>query len=160
MRSAISRRLPPWLYRFANQIRTFYWFVARPTRFGVKVLVTNGNRVLLVKHSYEELWNLPGGGFRPRGESAEEAGRREARQEIGLSLGSLELLGNYESDREYKRDTVYCLHSESAYEPRKTSGEISEWSWFEQDNIPEDASTAVRKAVALWSDRRHLQKPP
>ena len=68
---------------------------ARPSVFGAATVIVRGDRVLLVHHTYGELnWEIPGGGADP-GESAEEAARREALEETGVTLAGMRLTGVY-----------------------------------------------------------------
>lgn len=62
---------------------------------GVGVVVLRGDRVLLILRGRDPgrgRWALPGGAQRA-GETVEEAGRRELREEAGLEVGALAFVG-------------------------------------------------------------------
>jgi hypothetical protein len=47
-------------YRVAYRVLQAFWFVARPSKQGVKCLVTCHDRVLLVRHTYgNRSWDVP-----------------------------------------------------------------------------------------------------
>ncbi|MEV7598591.1 NUDIX hydrolase [Kitasatospora sp. NPDC089797] len=59
---------------------------------GCSVLLTDrGGKVLLLKASYRDQWQFPGGGMDP-GEDPAECAARELREETGLTAGELRLL--------------------------------------------------------------------
>ena len=69
---------------------------------GVGVVVLRGDEVLLVRRGREPghgRWALPGGAQR-LGETVEQAGRRELREETGLEVGALHLAGYVDSVHE------------------------------------------------------------
>lgn len=69
--------------------------VPAKTRIGVGVIVTDAEgRVLLEQRSDCGLWGLPGGRVEP-GETIDETARREVREETGLEIGALFLVGVY-----------------------------------------------------------------
>ena len=76
------RLLPRVLYNI-NRLR---YRVIRPVTVGVRLILEKGQAVLLVKHTYQYDWYLPGGGVK-RGETLEGAARREAAEELGAELG-------------------------------------------------------------------------
>ena len=59
-----------------------------PTAFGVAAIVRDSEgKILLVRHSYNPGWHLPGGGV-GRGEPPDHAVMRELKEEVGLIGGS------------------------------------------------------------------------
>ena len=60
------------------------------------VVDENGRVLLLERSDGEELWGFPGGAMEP-GESAAEAVKREVREEIGLDVEPVGLIGVYSS---------------------------------------------------------------
>ena len=65
----------------------------RRMTLGTRVMVIDGDSVLLIRHTYVPGWSFPGGGVEP-GESAEESAVREVREETGYQpLGPMKLFG-------------------------------------------------------------------
>lgn len=58
------------------------------------LIVDSEGRLLLQKRAATRAWHVPGG-FLELGEKLEDAARREALEETGLSLGALTLVGAY-----------------------------------------------------------------
>jgi 8-oxo-dGTP pyrophosphatase MutT (NUDIX family) len=79
--------LHPSLFRLLRAAQpVFLWLRAlrAPVAFGASAIVEDKEgRVILVRHSYQPGWHLPGGGVN-RGEPPAEAILRELREEIGL----------------------------------------------------------------------------
>lgn len=134
--------------------RRLYWRTLKPKRAGVKCMVVWQDQVLLIKNSYgSRLWNLPGGGVRKR-EALEEAAKRELREEVGINSPKLRLLGEYTSDLEGKKDTVYCYICNPENRPKlKLSREIEIAKWFKKDNLPKGISLSVCKTLEMLSLR-------
>ena len=135
------------LYYFLNSLRRLYWFIFRPHTQGVKCLIENDDKYLLVKTSYSgDYWTLPGGGCDYK-EAPEQAIKREVVEELGIILTDVVLLGSYESTVEYKRDTVYLFYGKSQEKNFKTNAEIAEASWFPKDMLPQDQSRALKESL-------------
>lgn len=77
---------------------------------GLGIVVLRPGGVLLVRRGAppaEGLWSLPGGA-QELGETAEEGARRELREETGLEVGPLELVGYVDSiHRDVAGQVVY-----------------------------------------------------
>ena len=129
------KTLPRLLYKI-NKLR---WYVTRPTTVGVRLILVRDGAVLLVKHTYQRDWYLPGGGVR-RGETLEEAARREAEEELGADMGHLHLHGVYSSFYEYKSDHVVVFSCDDFRLTGETDREIESFHFFELDHLPEGVS--------------------
>jgi 8-oxo-dGTP diphosphatase len=77
-------------YRLGFTLLRGWWWLRRPTLYGVSVLVGDGERILVVRHSYQPGLGLPGGGL-ARGETPAAAARRELGEETGIWLAEGEL---------------------------------------------------------------------
>lgn len=58
---------------------------------GMIYFVERGDELLLVRHSYQDKWALPGG-WLERNESFEESARRELKEELGIAIEDFEVL--------------------------------------------------------------------
>jgi ADP-ribose pyrophosphatase YjhB (NUDIX family) len=137
--------------QLAHLARRAWWRLRRPKTRGARVIVTRGDgQICLVRHSYGEGWYLPGGGLR-RWEGPDDGLRREAREELGVELGDLALLGTYEARAEGKRDTVWVFAARAGGPGGAVSTEIDEVGWFLPDCLPEGVSPATRRRIAEWA---------
>ena len=109
------------------------------TADGLVVLVTMDGRQ----------WTFPGGSI-ARGETPEEAVRREVLEEVGLRPQQLQHLGAFEWTIDYKRDHV-AVFAGTAPDRRVTIdiAEILEAGWFQPSRLPPLAPAAAR-ILAMW----------
>ena len=125
-----------------------YCFIFRPIRIGVRVMMLQDEKIWLVRQTYMPGWFMPGGGIK-KGETLEEAARREALEETGAELGELTLMGAYSNFTEWKSDhniVFICTDFEIKCKP---DSEIAELKTFALDELPDD----------LWpGHRRRLQE--
>jgi ADP-ribose pyrophosphatase YjhB (NUDIX family) len=130
-----------------HRLRRLYWRVLRPTTLGARCVVVRGDEVLLVRHTYERWWYLPGGGVR-RGESFAAAARREVREETGLAVNGVRPLGAYLSRNEGKVDHIVVFVAEApGGEPRADPAEVLDVRFFRLDALPDDTSPATRRRL-------------
>jgi len=96
-------------------------------------------------------WTFPGGKI-ARSEKPVEAARREALEEVGIELPHLQYIGSYKSNRDHKRDTVYCYTSTVSTPDHKIDGvEVEEARWFAPAEIPANHGTSVDRVLFMLS---------
>lgn len=132
-------------YRLAHRCLRMYWLLFRPHVSGVKCVLTHGEDVLLVRHTYgPRSWDLPGGTPR-RGEPPEIAATREMHEELGVTVDAWRFLGRLEVDIYHKRDTLHCFQAEmSTPEVVLDLGELSTAEWFPAGALPNDLGRYTR----------------
>ena len=135
------RRLKPLVYKYGYEILRVYWFLFRPKTSGVRCVVLNKDKILLVRHTYgSHLWTTVGGGIKAN-EDLEQAVRREAREEVGLELVVVKKVCEVQYAEEYKKDTVHVFLSDTLNtELQPDQAEIAEAKWFPLKKLPEDVS--------------------
>jgi len=137
------------LRRLGYRALRTWWKIRRPLTVGVRALLLHEGRVLLVRHTYQEAWYLPGGGVK-RGEMLKDAVRREAAEEVGATLGALSLLGVYTNLFEGKSDHVAVFVCDDFRLSGETDGEIERFAFFGLDALPPGASPGTRRRVSEY----------
>jgi ADP-ribose pyrophosphatase YjhB (NUDIX family) len=138
------------LIQFIYPLLRLYWFLVRPKTFGVQCVIQHRDAILLVRNTYgRKQWTFPGGSI-ARGETADDAIRREVREEVGLRLQHLQRLGAFAATIDYKQDHVAVFAGVSP-DRRVTidRAEILEARWFQPQDLPPLAPAAAR-ILAMW----------
>ena len=127
---------------------------------GAAVLVLdNENRLLMMKRTDIGCWGIPGGSMEP-GEVAENAGRRETREECNLDVGEMSLFGVFSGPELYYKypngDEVYNVTivyiSEDWHGEIKLNDEHIEWNWFAANEIPKNISPPIRLIIEQYKN--------
>lgn len=137
--------------RLAWRARNAWHRVARPLTMGVRAIIVDGERVLLIRHSYVGGWHLPGGGV-GKGETLVEAMKREVREEVGLAVESAaQPLGMYARFRSGASDHVAVFVAQGwSGTPRADGFEIVDLAFFPLDRLPEDTTAATLRRLAEY----------
>jgi len=130
-------------------------------RPGVAAVIFAEGRVLLQRRDDTGRWGLPGGGVEP-GESVRQALIREVREETGLEVEPLRLIGVY-SDPLHHQIVTYpggnvVHYVSSVFECVVRAGTLEcgeeslELDWFDPERLPEDlmliSTIRIRDALA------------
>ena len=114
----------------------------------VNVAVIDGERVLLTRREDFEVWCLPGGTV-DDGESLAEAARREVREETGLDVRLLRLVGIYSRSRLGGYHTAVLFAADVVGGSlRPDPQEVIEVRWCSAAEVPEDL---------LWGQRERIE---
>ncbi len=133
-----------------------YCFFFRPIRTGVRVMILREDQVLLVRQTYVPGWFMPGGGLK-RGETMEQAVRREAKEETGAELADIQLMGVYTSFKEWKTDHNILFVCRKFTFNGKHDSEIAEVRFFHLNDLPDGLWPGHRRR--LEEVRAHKEYP-
>jgi 8-oxo-dGTP diphosphatase len=134
---------------------------------GVGAIIIKGDRVLLVKRAHPPLqaeWSIPGGVLEV-GELVRQAAIREAREETGLSVEPMELLGVYDRILRNPEKRVQYHYVLIDFLCRLVAGDLSaasdaaEVRWVTRDELPalslaEDTLDVIGKGFAALEKAR------
>jgi ADP-ribose pyrophosphatase YjhB (NUDIX family) len=140
--------------------RWFLFLVALKRRLtvGVRAVLLDGDKVLLVRLTYLPGWHFPGGGVEP-GETAENAAKRETLEEAGYAVWGRPLLHGFFLNRiaGTARDhvAVYVWRDFAPAKDFERNLEIAEIGWFAAGALPVDTErgTALRVAEIVEGRR-------
>jgi len=116
---------------------------------GARAAVIDGEKVLLVHHTYVKGWQLPGGGVE-RGQTFESTMRNELLEETGFEAGNeIELHGVFLNNRISKRDHValYLVRDFTKAREFEANGEIAQIGWFKFDQLPQNMAPGAKERI-------------
>lgn len=149
------------IYKIVRTPIIWYWKIFNIKTRGVRVMIVCQNEIVLVRHWYNSLWVMPGGGIKKH-ETPEQAAIREIKEETGITIKQLDyLLGVYSNNKGGKNDTVYCfvveLKEKLEIPSKKLNIEISDISWIDTNNLPSSTSLATRTRIQEYAHKDIIQ---
>ena len=142
--------MSPW-QRVRTTAYLFLAGVQRRITLGARVAVFDGDRVLLLRHTYVPGWHFPGGGVEPA-ETAADAGAREVREETGLEpTAPLALVGLYLNvNASTNRDhlALFVCREFRVLRTFAPNREIAEIGWFRPEELPVDIDRGTARRIA------------
>jgi 8-oxo-dGTP diphosphatase len=115
-------------------------------RIACSAIIERDGAYLLARRRDIGWWNLPGGGLEP-GETVEQGVAREVREEVGVEIRIVRLVGVYSKPQ--KREVVLtflCALADNQATPT-ISDEVSDVGWFSSDALPNDTLPKHRQRV-------------
>jgi ADP-ribose pyrophosphatase YjhB (NUDIX family) len=143
--------------KFLYRLRELFWKIRKPVTLGAHAIVLKKENVLLVRLSYYDGWFLPGGAV-DRGESFEEAAKRELSEECGIKAQNTKLQGIYlnRNDGKINHVAVYVVEDFSG-ELKKDAMEIEEIKFFSTEQLPGDLRAGHRRRIEEYLGKRKLE---
>jgi len=137
--------------RLRTQAYLFVVGVKRHMTLGTRVMMIDGERVYLIRHTYLPGWQFPGGGVEP-GESCEVSAAREVAEESGYRIaGPMQLFGLYHNvHAATNRDHVALYLCRQFVDSRvfQANLEIAEFGWFAVSDLPDLTTEPTRRRIA------------
>lgn len=130
-----------------------YWRVWKPETIRVRVVLVQGDQVLLVKHLGKDYWNIPSGKVE-KGESLLVAVNRELEEELGIKNAlMIRVLGVYRHKTNTRRDTVHVFVMSVPHKtPLILEWEIRDARWFSLGHLPQGVVSGARSRVKEYMD--------
>ncbi len=125
-------------------------------------------RVLFIRRAKEPARGklAPPGGFVDIGETAEEAVRREMREEVGLELSEVTFLCSRPNEYHYKDVTypvldLFFTARVVAPDSARALDDVESFAWLEPEKVSPDemAFPSMREALALYNSTAARMRP-
>lgn len=142
-----------WLvYKITHPFIRTYWLIFKPKTHGVRAIIINETNILLVKNINVNHWSLPGGKI-DKGETPQECIYRELKEELALSISKTDFkLGEYISNKEGKRDTVYIFVIKIPSPFFQKRWELQDAQWFPLSSLSDNVSPATSRRIAEFKN--------
>lgn len=150
------------MLRLAYAALKLKWRLLRPISIGVRMVVLRDGAVLLVRHTYQSGWFLPGGGLN-RGETPREAAEREAYEEAGVRCRTPARLVDLASSFIGGKSDHVAIFLTTDFEVTEPPDrwEIAEVKWFDLNELPDDLHENTRRRILAiaWAAQAGAKLP-
>jgi 8-oxo-dGTP pyrophosphatase MutT (NUDIX family) len=133
-----------------TRVHLFSVAMRKRLTLGVRAVLLDDRKVLLLKHTYLPGWQFPGGGVEPE-ETAEASAAREVIEETGYAVAGRPVLHGFYLNRLAggARDhvAVYVWRKFSMVRAFVPNHEIAALGWFDIDALPEDVEGGTERRL-------------
>ncbi|MBN2407564.1 MAG: NUDIX hydrolase [Elusimicrobia bacterium] len=121
----------------------------------IDVIIRVGDKILLVRRKYPPMgWALPGG-FVEKGETLEDAARREAREETGMELEGLSQFHAYsDPSRDSRFHSISVVFSAAGKGSPAAASDAERIGLFDKDSIPDDMAFDHKDIILDFLENR------
>lgn len=152
MSDAVPRAMPTLSQRLRAKLFHGWFLLRRPMTLGVRGIVHDAaaGTIFLIRHTYINGWQLPGGGVEV-GETMRLSLERELSEEGNIELtGEPRLISIHLNLHASRRDHVglYLVTDFRQTAPKMPDHEIAEAGFFPLDALPEDTTPGTRRRLA------------
>jgi len=122
----------------------------------VDIIIEISKGIILIKRKNPPFgWAIPGG-FIDYGESAEQAAKREAKEETGLDIEDLKQFHTYSaSDRDPRHHTISVVFNARANGIPKPDDDAADIGIFTKDNLPEQIAFDHSKILEDYFNKKY-----
>jgi ADP-ribose pyrophosphatase YjhB (NUDIX family) len=122
----------------------------------IDIIIEIAEEIVLIKRKNPPHgWAIPGG-FVDYGESAEEAARREAKEETGLDVMNLQQFHTYSApNRDPRHHTISVVFIAQAKGKPRASSDAADIGLFNKDALPEELAFDHRQILDDYFNRRY-----
>lgn len=103
----------------------------------IDAVIEREGKILLIKRGaepFKDFWALPGG-YVEWGETVEDATRREVKEETGLGVKSLKLIGVYSDPKRHPRQCIDMAYAVEVEGEVKVGDDAVEYKWESINDI-------------------------
>jgi 8-oxo-dGTP diphosphatase len=115
----------------------------------IDAIILQDNKILLIKRGSEpdkDLWALPGGHV-DWDETIEEAVKREVKEEIGVKVTAIKMLGIYSDPKRHPKQSINVPFSVEIEGELKIGDDAKDFRWFELDKLPKPLAFDHEKSI-------------